>query len=73
MTENIDLYQRRESPGLPVAINVVPGDVRDNVPTNGEIQVAVSELTNGRSARASCMRAEHLKEWLWEMKLEEDP
>jgi hypothetical protein len=71
--ERIDLYQRRESPGLPVAVNVTPVDVQDNAPTDGEIWVAVSELTNKRSAGASCMRAEHLKEWLWGMKSEEDP
>jgi hypothetical protein len=48
-------------------------DVWDDAPTNGEIQAAVSELTNRHSAGASCMRAEHLKEWLREMKSEEDP
>jgi hypothetical protein len=48
-------------------------DVRDDAPTDGEIQAAVSELTNRRSVGASCMQAEHLKEWLRGMKLEEDP
>jgi hypothetical protein len=48
-------------------------DVWDNAPTDGEIWASVSELTNGRSAGASCMRAENLKEWLRGMKLEEDP
>jgi hypothetical protein len=71
--ESVDLYQQRESPGLSVAINVAPVDVWDNVPTNGEIRVAVSELKNGCSAGTSCMRTEHLKEWLRGMKLEEDP
>jgi hypothetical protein len=72
-TERVDLYQRCESLGLWVAVNVAPVDVRDNVPTNGEIRITVSELINGRSAGASCIRAEHLKEWLRGMKLEEDP
>jgi hypothetical protein len=71
--ERVDLYQQCESPGLPVAINIAPVDVRDNTPTNREIRVAVSKLTNGRSAGASRMQAEHLKEWLQGMKLEEDP
>jgi hypothetical protein len=48
-------------------------DVQDDVPINGEIRATVSELTNGRSAEATCMWAEHLKEWLQGMKLEEDP
>ena len=42
-------------------------------PTNGEIRVAVSKLTNGRKAGASHMQAEYLKEWLQGIKLEEDP
>jgi hypothetical protein len=71
--ERVDLYQQHDSPGLPVAVNVTPVDVWDNVSTNGEIRAAVTELTNGRSAGASCMRAEHLKEWLRGMKSEEDP
>jgi hypothetical protein len=71
--ERIDLYQQCESLGLPVTLNVAPVDVRDDAPTDGEIRVAVSELTNGPSAGASCMQAEHLKDWLWGMKLEEDP
>ncbi len=73
MAEHINLYPGCESPGPPVAFNVVPVNVQDNAPTNGEIQAAVSKLTNGRSAGASCMWEEHLKEWLWGMKLEEDP
>jgi hypothetical protein len=71
--ERVDLYQQRESPGLLVTINIAPVDVQDDVPTNGEIQAAVSKLTNGCSAGASCMQAKHLKEWLRGMKSEEDP
>jgi hypothetical protein len=44
--EHVDLYQLCESPGLQVAVNIVPVDVRDDAPTNREIRVAVSELTN---------------------------
>ena len=42
-------------------------------PTNGEIWIAVAELTNGRSARAARMLAEHLKEWLQGIQWEENP
>jgi hypothetical protein len=53
--ERVDLHRQRESPGLPVAVNVVPVDVRDDAPTDGEIKVTVSELTNGCSAgRLAC-------------------
>jgi hypothetical protein len=71
--ERIDLYQGCESPSLPAAVNIPPVDVWDNMPTDGEIRVTVTKLTNGRSAGVSCMWAEHLKEWLQGMKLEEDP
>jgi hypothetical protein len=53
--EHIDLYQQRDSLGLPVAVNATPVDVRHDMPTNGEIRNAVTELTNRRSAGASCM------------------
>ncbi len=70
--ERVDLYQRRDSLGSLVAISIVPVEVRDDMPTDGEIQAVVAKLTNCRSAGASHMRAEHLKEWLGGIKLEED-
>jgi hypothetical protein len=60
--ERIDLYRRRDSPGLPIHVGENLFDVRDDTPTDGEIRTAVSELSNGRSAGASQMRAEHLKD-----------
>jgi hypothetical protein len=48
-------------------------EIRDDTPDEGEIQAAVAELTNGRSAGVLRMRAEHLKGWLSEAKLEENP
>ena len=62
MMERIDLYQRRDSPGPPLIINagLLTGKIRDATPTNGEIRTTVAKLTNGHSAGASCMRAEHL-------------
>jgi hypothetical protein len=47
-------------------------DVWDDTPNNGEIRTAVSEFSNRRSAGASRMRAEHLKEWLQGMRKEEE-
>jgi hypothetical protein len=69
----VDLYPRCDSPGPPVTVNVTPIEVQDDVPTDGEIRAAVAKLTNGRSAGASHMQAEHQKEWLQGIKLEEDP
>ena len=71
--ERIDLYSQCDPLGDPIVITADPTEVWDNTPTNGEIRVAVAELTNGRTAGASGMRAEDLKGWLQGIKLEEDP
>jgi len=74
--ECVELYWQRNLPGPPIIIDnveMLTKEIRDDTPTNGEIRVAVAELTNGRSAGVSRMRAEHLKEWLKGAKLEEDP
>jgi hypothetical protein len=70
--ECVDLYQQHNSLGHLIAINIAPVEVRDDVPVHGEIRAAVAELTNGHSAGAFRMQTEHLKEWLWGIKLEED-
>ncbi len=62
--EWVDLYARRVSPGDPLPINVAPTEINDDVPSNGELRGVVGELTNGRVAGASGMRAEHVKKWL---------
>jgi IMP dehydrogenase/GMP reductase len=75
-SERIKLYRRRDSLGPPIIIDnakMLTEEIRDDTPTDGEIRVAVAELTNGRSAGVSRMQAEHLKEWLKGAKLEEDP
>jgi hypothetical protein len=71
-TERMDIYRRRDPPRLPIHIGENLFDVWDETPTDGEIQIAVSELSNGHSAGASQMRAEHLKEWLQGMRQEEE-
>jgi hypothetical protein len=71
--ERVDLYRQRDSPGLPILVGGTPFEVRDNTPSDSEVRVAVAEITNGRSAGASRMRAEHLKDWLQGMHEEKDP
>ena len=73
--ERVELYRRRDSPGLPIILEhaEMRAEIRDDTPDEGEIQAAVAELTNGRSAGVSQMRAEHLKGWLNGTKLEENP
>jgi hypothetical protein len=70
--ERIDLYRRCDSPGLPIHVGENLFDVQDDTPTDGKIRTAVSELSYGRSAGASQMRAEHLKDWLQGMREEEE-
>jgi hypothetical protein len=64
--ECVELYRRRDSPGLPIVLDhaAMRAKIRDDTPDEGEIRAAVTELTNGHSAGVSQMRAEHLKEWL---------
>ena len=72
--ERVELYRRRDSPGLPIVVDhaEMRTDIRDDTPDEEELRVAVAELTNGRSAGVLRMRAEHLKGWLKGAKLEED-
>ncbi len=74
MEERVELYRRRDSPGLPIVLEhaEMHAKIRDDTPDEGKIQAAVTELTNGRSAGVSQMQAEHLKGWLNGAKLEED-
>jgi hypothetical protein len=72
-SERVDLYARRESPGNPLPINVTPVKINDDVLSNGKLQEVVGELTNGRAAGASGMRADHIKDWLRDVRQEEDP
>jgi hypothetical protein len=61
MLERVDLYAWRDSPGDPLPINVTPVVINDDVPTDGELRQVAGELTNGRAAKASIMRAKHVK------------
>ena len=72
-TERVDLYRKRVSPRAPIPINYTPTHIVDTTPSDAKIRAAVTKSTNGRSAGASKMRAEHLKTWLAGMKREEDP
>jgi hypothetical protein len=71
--ERVNLYARRLSPGDPFPINVERTKINDDVPLDGEIRTAVSKLSNGRTAGASGMRAEHAKEWLRGIRQEDNP
>ena len=52
-------------------INVAPAAVPDAVLTDSELRAVVGQLRNGRAAGAAGMKAEHLKEWLRDVKRKE--
>ncbi len=58
--ERVKFYRRRDSPGLPITLDRAEtrNKIRDETPDEEEIRAAVGELTNGRSAGVSRMRAE---------------
>ncbi len=72
-SERVNLYARRLPQGDPLQINIDRIKINDNAPLDVEIRTAVSELSNGRTAGPSGMRAEHIKEWLRGIRWEEDP
>ncbi len=69
--ERIDLHSAQPPPGDPIFINVDPFDVNDDIPMDGEIRAGVKSLWNGRAGGLGGMRAEHLKQWLRNIKEEE--
>ena len=67
------MYAERVSPRDPIPINVEPFEIRDDVPEDDEIRVAVkSGLKRGKAAGASKLRAEDVKEWLAGVLAEEE-
>ncbi len=71
-SEQVDLYMRRASPGNPLPINYSPIEISNNAPSDDEIRLATSKLSNGQAAGASKMRAKHVKDWLRGVRWDED-
>jgi hypothetical protein len=69
----VNLYVQRDSPGDPLPINVTPVVINDNVLMDGKLRQMAGKLTNGQAADASGMHAKHVKEWLNDVRWEEDP
>jgi hypothetical protein len=69
--ERIQLYTAVPPPGWAMRFNVDPSNVPDAAPTDSELRALVGSLRNGCVAGATGMRAEHLKEWLGDIKREE--
>ena len=60
----MELYSYVPPLGMNISIFVQPFLVDDSVPTEDEIEWAVTRLCNHRSRGPSGMRSEHLKRWL---------
>ena len=64
MAERLELYSHVPPPETNIPIFVQPFLVDNSVPTEDEIEWAVTQLRNHLSRGASGMREEHLKRWL---------
>jgi hypothetical protein len=71
--EQVELYQRQDSPEGLLPINLQGPVIPNKVPSNHEIRDAAWDLLRGRMGGASKMRAEDIKRWLRSITLEEDP
>ncbi len=69
--ERIDLYAARHPPGEMLPFHVDPTPVPDAAPMDSELRMVVGQLRNGHTAGTMGMKAEHLKEWLANITLEE--
>jgi hypothetical protein len=68
-SERVDLYARRQSPGnRPLPVLVVPVEIDNNPPEDGEIRSAVTGLSNGKG-----MRVKDIKGWLLGIQDKENP
>ena len=59
--ERVELYSYVPPPGTNTPISMQPFPVDDSVPTEDEIEWAVTQLCNHRSGGPSGMRVEYLK------------
>ena len=64
--QRVEMYSYIPPPGTNIPISLQPFLVEDSVPTEENIEWAVTRLCNHRSGGPSGMWAEHLKRWLAE-------
>ena len=60
-----NLYQREEpnTPGLPLETHVNPAKVSDNIPSEADVEAAVSRLRPHRMVRNTRLHAKQFKLW----------
>ncbi len=64
MAKHVELYAWAPPMGMALSFNFPHFAIPDGIPTNKEICAVVVGLENGQAARATGMRAEHVKAWL---------
>jgi hypothetical protein len=67
------LYTQKSPPGVQIPICVMPFEIDDNVPDEGEIADTVRHLNWGKSPGPVGIRVEHLREWLNAAERENNP
>ena len=71
--ERVALYVEGAAHGAEFPANRTLFIIGDSQPTEGKLQAAVSQMTQGRAPGALGICAEHIKAWLHGAKKEEDP
>ena len=69
----MELYAHIPPPGWPIAIEVAPFPVDDNIPRGGGVVEAMLRLQLHRAGGPPSIRAKHLSMWLCAATQEEDP
>jgi hypothetical protein len=69
--KRIQLYTAVHPPRWAMHFSVDPSDVPDAAPTDSELRAVMGNLRNGRAVGTTGMKAEHLKEWLTDIKRKE--
>ena len=62
----MELYRAAPLPGENIPTSVMPVKIDNFVPTEDEVEWAVQRLLGHRLGVPYRMRAEHLREWMWE-------
>ena len=68
--DQVDLYRCLPPPGENTPVSVEPFPVEDSVPTEDEVKWEVKGLHNHCFGGVSGMRAEHIKGWLAEARMQ---
>jgi hypothetical protein len=69
--KHIALYGRVASKEDPIPIHVEKADIRNDIPSDGELRAVVRELQNRHATDTTGLHVEHIKVWLMDVVREE--